>query len=157
MNVEQWTLDEMKELAQVYQGIAHPARIAILVAVKDDVDMQEVADFVDIRRPSLQDHIDKLVDAELIYRPEDTRSYQMTPVGQYFLSRLDHDHENLLKALETIHEAEDDLWEDRLPEKKDLEDYNVPIDEKELERQIHTQKWELEWDNIKDHLSETES
>ena len=142
MELGSWIKREMEELARIYQGFSHPARIAVLVAIDSGLNLKEASDFLDIKRPSLQDHVDKLVEAELVYRPSDGATYQLTPMGEYFMDRLVKEREYILEALELLDEEEEELRGAKEPELKELDEYDIPIDEKELERQIHTQKWE---------------
>lgn len=132
----------MEELARIYQGFSHPARIAVLVAIDSGLNLNEASEFLGIKRPSLQDHVDKLVEAELVYRPSDGATYRLTPLGDYFMDRLTEERESILEALDLIDSEEDELWNQKTPDQKELEEYDVPIDEGKLERQIHTQKWE---------------
>lgn len=142
MELGSWNKREMEELARIYQGFSHSARIAVLVAIDSGLNLKEASDFLDIKRPSLQDHVDKLVEAELVYRPSDGATYLLTPMGEYFMDRLVKEREYILEALELLDEEEEELRAAKEPEMKELDEYDVPIDEKELERQIHTQKWE---------------
>lgn len=153
MELGSWTKREMEELARNYQGFSHPARIAVLVAIDSELNLNEASEFLGIKRPSLQDHVDKLVDAELVYRPSDGATYKLTPLGEYFLERLTEERETILEALDLIDEEEEDLRSEKMPEIKELEKYDVPIDEKELERQIHTQKWEDLGEKVDEHLN----
>ena len=142
MELGSWEKQEMEDLARIYQGVSHPARIAVLVAIDSEINLNEASNFLGIKRPSLQDHVDKLVDVDLVFRPSDEATYQLTPMGEYFMERLIDERIYILEALSLLDEKERKLRDKREPERKELNEYDVPIDEKELARQIHTQKWE---------------
>lgn len=140
----------MGELARIYQGISHPARIAVLVAIDSELNLNEASDFLDIKRPSLQDHVDKLIDADLIYRPSAGATYQLTPMGGYFMERIIRERNFIIDTIELLEDEEKALREAKEPERKELDEYDIPVDEKELNRQIHTQKWEELRDQIEE-------
>lgn len=155
MELRDWTETQMDDIARVYKGVAHKARIAILVAISSDLSMTEVAAFFDMERPSLQDHINRLIDAELIYRPEEEgKTYDLTPIGEYIVDRIRIDHDNVVQAISEVKGSEQELREDIESERAQIEGTRLPIDEKELERQIHTEKWEMNWEDVKEILSE---
>jgi DNA-binding transcriptional ArsR family regulator len=152
MRLGSWNRNEMEKLSRIYQGVSHPARIAVLVAIDSELNLNKASNFLEIKRPSLQDHVAKLVDAELVYRPRDGATYQLTPMGEYFMDRLVKEREYIIEALQLLDEAAIELRESKEPDRKELEEYDIPIDKKELNRQIHTQKWEDLDDEIKELL-----
>lgn len=155
MELSDWAEVEMTNLAQVYRGLANKARIAALVAISSDTPITEVAEFFGMKRSSLQDHIDKLVEAELIYRPEEeSKTYELTPLGEYFITRISLDHENIPRVFEIIKETEERLDKETEEKKVKAKEMEIPIDEKQLNRRLHTQKWKMNWEDIKDVLSE---
>ncbi|MFU1780196.1 ArsR/SmtB family transcription factor [Haloarcula japonica] len=142
MSLDSHSEDDLEDLAGVYKGLSHEARLAILFGLNDDANLNEVADFLDITRGALQDHIQMLLDAELIYRPEESgTTYSLTPLGEYFVEKLEQDEETVIQALKELEEAEQELQEKYQGQIEGVEDSDL-IDQGKIEKKVHTEKWE---------------
>lgn len=132
------------QLADLFSGIGSRARLAILMGVYHDRSMQDVADDLGITRSGVQKHLETLLGANLVYRPETgDQTYVLTPIGHFFAAFLDHFGDALVQAVEGIEAAERDA--------KD-EFTDVPLSERALEREVQRRKWELVSDDLIDTL-----
>lgn len=148
MDLDSWTKQDLERLAEV-SNIGHPARIAILLGLDSGKSTTDIAKFLDITRASLQDHVDKLVDAELIYRPsEKGQAYSLTPLGQYYAIRLQEDGNVIIKVLDRLDDSEQKVREEKGYTQPELEHSDLPVDEGKVERELHTAKWERVMDDI---------
>lgn len=134
-------------VAALFKGIAHPTRIAIMYGIRDEESMVAVADQAGVSRGTVQDHAEMLRDAHLIYRPsEEGRRYGLTPLGEFILELLDESGEELAEAVERVEDEEASVGE-RYADISDL-----PLDERDVERAVHTEAWESVWTKIADML-----
>jgi DNA-binding transcriptional ArsR family regulator len=142
MSLDSHSEEDLQDLAGVYKGLSHEARLAILFGLSEDASLNEVSDFLGITRGALQDHIQMLLEAELIYRPEDSpRTYQLTPLGEYFVEQLEKDEDTIIEALQELEKAEQELEDDYRSQLAELEDSDL-VDENKVEKKVHTEKWE---------------
>lgn len=122
-------------LAQLYTGVAHPYRIALLDDLAAGESVPSVAERVGTTRGTLQNHLERLIDSDLVYRPEDGATYAVTPLGEYMLDQAEADADELGCIIELVEAAEEEAAEELAP----AEDI---LGEDEWERKLHTRKWE---------------
>jgi hypothetical protein len=126
---------EREWLARLYTGLAHPYRIAILAGLSSGESVPAVADRVGTSRGTLQNHVERLIECDLLYRPEDGPSYAVTPLGEAMLQRAGEDADALDRMVNVVEAAENEAAEELAPA-KDI------LDEEEWQRKLHTRKWE---------------
>lgn len=149
MKPEQWDKTDFKAVSALFQGLGHEARLALLLGIYQDKSLNEIAEFLDITRGGMQDHLEKLIDCELLYRPEESsKTYDLTPFGNFFVKFLLENEETLIGAIEELRGEEEKVEEavDRV--RSQLDDEDVPVSEKDWERKIHSKKWNHAWDEI---------
>lgn len=139
---------ELEPVARLFSGISHPSRITILYGVREGKTMQEVADSLEVTRGGLQDHIERMVTAELIYRPEDG-IYALTPFGTYLVELLESDGDTLQDAFEILEEEQGTV-------QAEFDAADLPIDDRAREKSVHTETWERAKDRIQELLEESQ-
>jgi DNA-binding MarR family transcriptional regulator len=133
-------------VAQVFTGVAHPARIRLLQAIVATESMPNVADDLGMSRSGLQTHITRLLDADLIRRtPDDAYPYAVTPLGDLTYAFLDSYEDVVVDAVAMVDAAEQEAGDE-------LED--VPLSEDAHKEAVQTRKWELVLDDLADELDE---
>lgn len=138
--------DAAQAAAQVFTGIAHPARIRILHAVVAAEAMPDVADDLGMSRSGLQTHITRLLKADVIRRtPDDAYPYAVTPLGELVHAFLDSYEDVFAEAVGMIDAAEQEA-------KEELED--VPLSDDAQKEAVQTRKWELVLDDLAEELDE---
>lgn len=128
--------EERAWLARLYTGLAHPYRIAILAGLSSGESVPAVADRVGTSRGTLQNHVERLIKCDLLYRPQDGATYAVTPLGEAMLERARADAEELDGMVALVEAAEEEAAEELAP----AEDI---LDEEEWARKLHTRKWEI--------------
>ncbi|MFB1064802.1 winged helix-turn-helix domain-containing protein [Natrinema sp. H-ect4] len=157
MRPEQWNKDDFEAVASLFQGLGHEARLALLLGLYEDKSLNEIAEFLDITRGGMQDHLEKLIDCELLYRPEDSsKTYDLTPFGEFFVEFLLENEEILVDAVDELRVEEGKVQEAVDKVRSQVDDEDVPVSEKDWERKIHSKKWEQAWDEIEEILEENE-
>jgi len=154
MGLESRSEQELEHLASVYKGLSHEARLAILHGLNKNASLNQISDFLSITRGALQDHIEMLLKAELIYRPtESGTTYSLTPLGEHIVKKIEEDEDNILQVLEELEDVETRLEEDYQAQLSGVEDEDL-VDDKKLERKIHTEKWEEVAEKIRNLLKQ---
>lgn len=158
-------IDALGRLADVLKGLSNTSRLCVLLAMYDGQSMQEVAQALGITRGGLQRNIETLIEADLAYRPANPEeTYALTPLGEFFVEWLRANSEQLLEAVSIVDETEEDLsaqTESIRQQLTELSDADVDSDidpsrvvsERELDRMVHTQKWEEANDEVADRLT----
>lgn len=136
---------DRRRMADLASGVAHPYRIAILAGLKNGESLPEVADDVGTTRGTLQHHVEKLIDADLVYRRNGT--FAVTPVGRYMLARVQEWRDDLAPAFDRL-DAARDVAEEELEPARDV------LDDDEYDRKLHKTTWENAADDIADLLDE---
>jgi DNA-binding MarR family transcriptional regulator len=130
--------EDFEQLAALVSGFANPTRLALLLGFYQGYTATDMTDFLGVSRPGAQKNINRMVDADLVYRPaaDDTPTYALTPIGKFFARIFDGHADNLLGALDLLAQKEAQL-------EKDLE--NSPLaeglDQTDEDKLIHTKKW----------------
>ena len=137
---------DREQLASLFTGVSHSARIAILYGLDDEKPLTEIADDVDVTRGTLQNHVERMIDSDLVYRPsEDSRTYALTAFGEHVLELIDQEAEQLLEAAALVDEEAASIMDS-------LETAGVSMDDTTRERTVHTQKWEETIEELRDML-----
>lgn len=152
MGLDDHTEDDLKRLADVYQGLSYWARLAILIGIDEGKNLNEIADFVGITRGAMQDHMEKLLNAELIYKPDEPgTTYALTPLGEFYIDRIKEDSELIGESLDQLAEAEEEVGEEYQEELDILADSEL-ADQKKVGEKINTKKWEKAMDRVRSIL-----
>jgi DNA-binding PadR family transcriptional regulator len=94
-----------------------------------------------------------LLDAELIYRPTDSgKTYDLTPLGEHLVEQLEKNEDEILEALDELKTVETSLEENYRKQVNQIKDEDL-VDDKKIERKVHSEKWEQVagkiWDILK--------
>lgn len=120
--------------ADIFACLGHEARLAILEGLHGDRSMTAIASDLGMQRGSLQDHIERVIDCGLVYRPETgDRTYALTPLGRYLLEVVEDEGEIVASVLHRHEELAQQIRES-------LED--VALSETERERAVTRETWE---------------
>lgn len=158
-------IDDLDRLASVINGLSNTSRLSVLLAMDENRSMQEVAEALDITRGGLQRNIETLIEADLVYRPsQPNQTYALTPLGEYFIRWLQTNGDQLLTALSKLegHEADISPQTESIREQlEDISEINADaaidpsraVSERELDRMVHTQKWERANEDVRKSLN----
>ena len=137
------TIDAVAELCT---GVANPTRIAILLGIRHGWQMPTVAEKMGISRSGVQNHIDRLVTFDLVYRPESGDSYALTPLGQFFASWIEDHMEDLAAVVDALPDAEDEAADE-------VDTIGVELGEETRERLVAEKKWGVIREEMDDELT----
>lgn len=140
--------DAWAEVATVFDAGGHPARIGALLGVYHDEPMTNIADAAGIQRQSLQPHLEKLVEAGLVYRPVEQQTYAVTPLGRFIAVFIEDHLEIFVDVMAAIEEGEDQAREELRGTPENA------LSAKEFDRAVQRRKWELVQQELEDLLSE---
>lgn len=127
-------------MTELFKALGNQARLAVLEALYRDKDITNIHREMDMSRSGLQNNIERLVDADLLYRPSnDNRTYDLTILGDVVA-----EHVFEMKASrKDIMDVYSEMLEEELREKRDIlrrmEDADV--DTGELEQNIQSRAW----------------
>jgi len=128
-----WVMTAALTVADVFACLGHEARLAILRGLDQEESMPAVADELGMHRGTLQDHIERLIDCRLVYRPGDeARTYALTPFGDMIVAQLDELVPDVERWVKQVREAEQVVREE-------LE--GVPLEEEEREQVVQREVW----------------
>lgn len=158
MEPERWERDDFEAVSGLFQGLAHEARLALLLGIYQDKSLNEIAEFIGITRGAMQDHIEKLVETELLFRPDESgKTYDLTPFGTFFVEFLLQNEDVLVEAVQEL-EMEEEKVEKAVGEvRTQVNEADVDFSEKDWQRKIHSKKWQQAWDDIEEILEEEEA
>lgn len=137
---------ERKHIIAILKGLANETRVLLLLGLHEGKSRQELADEIDMSRGGIHRNLERLREAELVYRPEDT-AYELTPLGVHWAELLTHEAEILPAVFEQLEQEEQPIRKDieetrrELDERGDESGFTFQIDESSWERTIHTEKW----------------
>lgn len=155
METERWEKTDFEAVAALFQGLAHEVRLSLLFGIHQDKSLNEIAEFMDITRGAMQDHIEKLISSELLYRPEESeKTYALTPFGEFFLNFLLENEERLTDAISQLESEEDHVQEVVDEARNKVDKADIPVSNKEWDRKIHSKKWNGAWEEIEKTLKE---
>lgn len=140
-------IKEFEELATLISGYANLTRLVLMLGFYQGYTAKEVTDFLDISRAGVQKNIERMVDAELVYRPaaDEAPTYALTPLGEFFAQIFEVYGPVLLTTIFILREAEADV-------RQQLQDSPVTngLSPADRERLVHTRKWQ----EVNDRISE---
>lgn len=137
------TDEDRDRLASLFKGVAHSSRIALLEGLASGGSVGDVADELGVSYGTLQDHLNILLREDLIYRPDESgQRYMVTAIGEYFIRLFEEDGPELVRVVRQVEEIGTAV-------RKDFETVaDLPLDESEIDRAIHTETWKRAMDEI---------
>jgi predicted ArsR family transcriptional regulator len=155
MRPEQWDKKDFEYISDLFQGLGHEARLALLLGLYQDKSLNEISEFLGITRGGMQDHLEKLIRTDLLYRPEDSgKTYDLTPFGEFFVKFLLGNEQKLIDAIVELRSEEHKVEEAVQEVRSQVDDEDVPVTEKDWERKIHSKKWSQAWEDIEELLQD---
>ena len=148
---------ERKHITAVLKGLANDTRILLLLGLYEGKSRDEFAAEIDMSRGGIHRNLERLREAELVYRPEDTE-YELTPLGVHWAELLQHEAEILPAVFEQLAQKEEPVEKEIEETKRELKDredesgFTFQIDENTWERTIHTEKWKRATNKVSDIL-----
>lgn len=133
--------EDLDTLATVYKALGNKTRLAILLQLEEEETVTPLTDELEITRSGLQSNIERLIDADLVYRPVDKDpTYSLTPLGELLVEKIHFDQEEIGSVLEEFRSNLSELREDEKETLEHMEDAGV--DTKELENKLQAEAWE---------------
>ena len=132
---------ELARLARVFNGFCQRTRLALLIGFYEDQRASEVAEFLDISRAGMQNHLKKMREAELIRKQDG--GYELTALGIFFAEWLIEQNTAVLQALDALDDAEQEF----------ADQLGADLEESDKKR-IHGLKWSLARENVEELLEE---
>ena len=130
---------ELARLARVFNGFSQRTRLALLLGFYEDQRASEVAEFLDISRAGMQNHLKKMREAELIRKQDG--GYELTALGTFFAEWIIGQNNAILQALDALDDAEQEF----------ADQLGADLEESDRKR-IHGLKWSLIRENIEELL-----
>lgn len=141
--------EEFDQLATLASGYANTTRIALLIGFYQGYTATDVTNFLGVSRPGAQKSIERMIDADLIYRPaaDDAPTYALTPLGEFFAQFFDVYGPKLLTAIAKLQETEADI-------RQQLQDSPMAdgLNQADTDKLVHTKKWQQMDDQIRERL-----
>jgi DNA-binding MarR family transcriptional regulator len=155
MEMEHWKKTDFEAVATLFQGLAHEVRLSLLFGIHQNKSLNEISEFMDITRGAMQDHIEKLISSDLLYRPEKSeKTYALTPFGEFFLDFLLRNERRLTEAISQLESEEDNVRNVVNEARNKVNKADVPVSDKDWDRKIHSKKWEEAWNETEQILEE---
>lgn len=128
-----------KELARLLDLLSHENRIALVKGIAAGKTPQTIADECGVSRQTLQGHITKLKDGNLIERRDDGTPYQLTTLGADLLTKVQEiEEEIVVTSMQESIEADFNDMHETVEVAKQLQQADVgfesPFSIEELER-----------------------
>jgi predicted transcriptional regulator len=133
--------EDLDTLATVYKALGNKTRLAVLLQLEERETVTPLTDELDITRSGLQSNIERLIDADLVYRPVDKDpTYSLTPLGELLVEKIHEDEDQITELLSDYEEI---LQERKEEESDTLESMEKSgIDTSELENKLKAEAWE---------------
>jgi len=143
---------DLEDLADIYQALGNTTRLQVLKQLDNDDPVSELTDELGITRSGLQKNIERLISSELVYRPhqEDSKTYELTPLGHHYIQLLNQEAETSLTVLEKLSEEVEKLDEKQSETRETLEEAGVNLTE--FEQKLKAEAWENIWDEAEQEL-----
>jgi DNA-binding transcriptional ArsR family regulator len=133
--------DDFEDLAEVYKALGNEARIAVLLQLEKGESVSPLTDELEMTRSGLQKNIERLIDADLVYRPTDSdQTYGLTVLGEFFVNEIHDEQSHVDDVLGDFHAQLEELREQEQETLDRMEDAGV--DTKELEDKLRAEAWE---------------
>lgn len=143
--MDRFAYEEIEHLATVFDGLGNANRLVTFLGLSQDEEIQAITERVPISEQGVRNHAERLVDAELLYRPGDgERMYVLTPFGEFFASFLETFAPALIDALSELEKAETEVREE-------LSD--TRLREQVIEQEVKRLKWEQVGEKLEEHLA----
>ena len=148
--------EDYHELSELIKGFSSDTRLALLIGFYHSYSANEIADFLDMTRGGLQNNITKMIEADIVYRPQadNQPTYRLTPIGESLAQIINERGSKLRQALEILREEELELREEF--EKQRDSPLGGALSDHDIEKLVRTQKWENAWDKIEAVLEQAE-
>lgn len=134
-----------EDLAGIYKALGNETRLQLLFQIETGDPISELAD--GISRSGLQKHVESLIDADLVYRPNDSsQTYKLTALGELFLEKVREEETSVDEVLTQYRNQYRELREEEQETLDRMEDAGV--DTKELEDKLRAEAWEsIDWNS----------
>jgi len=133
--------EELDPLATVYKALGNKTRLAVLLQLEEDESVTPLTEDLDITRSGLQSNIERLIDADLVYRPVDKDpTYDLTALGELFIDKIHDDVDEVNQLLDQYHDVLSDLEEEESDTLESMRESGV--DTTELENKLTAEAWE---------------
>jgi DNA-binding transcriptional ArsR family regulator len=144
--------DTLEDLADIYQALGNKTRLHTLQKLSQDRPVSELTDELGITRSGLQKNIERLIQSELVYRPqeEDSKTYALTPLGDRYVELLKEDSKHALTVLNQLNKQLQDLEEEQSETRETLEEAGVDLTE--YEQKLKEEAWKNIWDEAEENL-----
>lgn len=139
-----FTYEEIETLARVFDGVAHPNRLATLLGIFHDRALDAIAADVPISEQGVRNHAERLVEDQLVYRPETDGLYAVTPIGRFVVLVLERVGESMVTAMRAVEAAEAEA-------RSEVE--GLPLTEGERERVVQRRTWAAVSDVLDEDLA----
>lgn len=130
--------NELERISDVYDGFAQKTRFALLLKMNEGKSPYEVAQMLNLSRPGIQNHLNKMLEVNLIRKTEE-EDYELTELGIFFVHRINNIRTELNTVILTIEqrkkEAENEV---RNKVDKDL------ISDSEWRKIVNQERWDEE-------------
>lgn len=150
--------EELDLVAELFEGLSNRSKIAILRGVADGKTLKEIAETLGITQQGLEKNIGKMLDAGLLaYSQEGDETYQLTPIGEYFVQLLDEEWGTIVEAKQVEKKTEEtarqraEAGQEAL-QSEEGDGFTFQIEDSTWERIVQTQKWELAEDDLNEIL-----
>jgi len=133
--------EELETLASTYKALGNKTRLSVLLQLEEDEPVTPLTEELEITRSGLQSNIERLIDADLVYRPVDKDpTYSLTPLGELLVEKI---HEHQTEVIDLLDEYQDVLQELEEDESDTLESMRESgVDTSELENKLKAEAWE---------------
>jgi DNA-binding transcriptional ArsR family regulator len=133
--------EELETLASIYKALGNKTRLSILQQLEKQEPVTPLTEDLEITRSGLQSNIERLIDADLVYRPVDKDpTYSLTPLGKLVVEKI---HEDQTEVTDLLDEYQDLLQELEEDESDTLESMKQSgVDTTELENKLKAEAWE---------------
>ena len=133
--------EELETLASIYKALGNKTRLSILQQLEKQEPVTPLTDDLGITRSGLQSNIERLIDADLVYRPVDKDpTYLLTPLGELVVEKTHEDQSDITDLLDEYHDVLQELEE---AESDTLESMKQSgVDTSELENKLKAEAWE---------------
>lgn len=129
-----------EQIKQIFQALGNNARLKILETLDNNQTVSGLHHDLGMSRSGLQKNIEKLVQANLVYRPEEgNQTYRLTSLGDVVAEHVAEIKSSREEIMDLYTEK---LEEERLEEKDVLEKMqDSGVDTSELEQKIQSRAW----------------
>lgn len=133
--------EELDSLAIVYKALGNKTRLAVILQLEEGEPVTPLTEELDITRSGLQSNIERLIDADLVYRPVDKDpTYDLTSLGELFIGKIHDDVDEVNQLLSQYQDILQELEEEEADTLESMRESGV--DTTELENKLTAEAWE---------------